>query len=52
METQTHNQDNVQPKRLVQSDIDSRVVNEKLTAEQRERLVDLILFCYHEWKKQ
>lgn len=32
--------------------IDNEVVNEKLTAEQREKLVDLILFCYYEWKKQ
>lgn len=32
--------------------LDNEVVNEKLTADQRENLVDLILFCYHEWKKQ
>jgi hypothetical protein len=35
-----------------QTIVDNAHVNDKLTEKQRERLVDLILFCYEEWKKQ
>lgn len=32
--------------------VDNAPVNDRLTEKQRELLVDLILFCYEEWKKQ